>query len=184
MIRHWILILLLLLGLGCGAATTPGDDSAGPPAPPSEIPAVPDLPTRVEAATNALVLTVDTGSSESLSALRTLEVADYESEAFWDRIFDLDDGDFLQQVFGLGDENGEVTRLRVLTARFKGYLEDVIRVDPDFDCGGSTETLDEATIDLPFFGDIDNSDGAIYCSFVPSAPDSIIIHGRSGSDLD
>lgn len=154
--------ILFLTLAACGAATdTSSSDSGGSVTGGTETGSTDakavdtsTVATRIDNATSALVLNVDTSSTEAPSnAQYTVDGTADE----WSTYTTLNDGNNLTEIFGPSDNGtGVVTRIRVLVYQFSQRIGDIFTQDPDVDCTGATALTDSSTLTVAFYGELDN----------------------------
>lgn len=181
--RLFCLFLLLVLGVGCGAGVS--NPQAGPPAPPTEIPAAPDLPTRIEAVTAALIPAVSSSVESSLVA--PFRYLTYQTEDLWNDILNSDNGNLLLDIFGPNEDLAPISRLRKLTGDLKVILTQLQRRDSNFDCTGTGITAldDSDSLDVAFLADLGNGTaGDRLFDCFREHDNGLSVYGRSGANSD
>ena len=92
---------------------------------------------------------------DSLSA--DLKYVSYGDSDLWDEYLDGNNSYVITDVFGSSeDEPQVVTKIRVLLDGFEGTMSEIFELDPDMDCSTTTALNEGDTIEVAYYGDINN----------------------------
>jgi hypothetical protein len=131
----------------------------------------------------ATTLVPDIASSSSSSSLSSSFALTYADSDDFSNFLEDDSSYVITDVFGAADESpAVVTKIRVLLDSFASNLEDLFANDSEFSCT-SGDSLDEGdTIDVAFFGELENgtSDDR-YFECIIDVNDETILYGQDSS---
>lgn len=108
---------------------------------------------KIQSAAGALLPEISASESSGLSAL----TIGRENE--WERFLNTDGGFLLTDIFGDPNEGfAVVTKIRVLLDQIRREFEYFLSSDPDLSCRGSQVLKETDSLEVAFFGDLDNGD--------------------------
>lgn len=175
--------LIVTLGLSaCGGST---DDAVGGTETGTTSPGI-DTTTvgeRIDATSSAVLLSVNASAIEaSESAFLIDGTADD-----WNVYLSEDNSYVITDIFGDPDETPQVvTKIRVLLEQFSGKVEEIFLIDENVDCTGTTPLDDSDTLEIAFYGELDNGpaeDRYFDCVSVNETDNVTFVYGIDADDI-
>ncbi len=103
----------------------------------------------------------------------------------WSTYLDSDNSYVITDIFGDPEETPQVvTKIRVLLDQFSQKVEEIFSQDPDIDCTEATALSDSETLEVAFYGELDNGpaeDRYFDCVSVDETDNVTFVYG---SDAD
>ncbi|MBU0506504.1 hypothetical protein KJ708_10980 [bacterium] len=86
-----------------------------------------------------------------------LKYVTYGDSDLWSDYLDGNNAYVITDIFGSSDEEPQVvTKIRVLLDSFEGTMSEIFDMDPDMDCSTTAELNEGDTIEVAYYGEIDN----------------------------